>query len=62
MLGEIYLAGDCLADGYINNQELTAEKFVNNPFCKGQKMYKTGDLGKWLEDGNIGIWEELTIR
>ncbi|MDI9508396.1 MAG: amino acid adenylation domain-containing protein [Bacillota bacterium] len=53
MLGEIYLAGDCLADGYINNQELTAEKFVNNPFCKGQKMYKTGDLGKWLEDGNI---------
>lgn len=53
--GEIYLGGDGIARGYLNKPELTAEKFVANPFSDkpGDKLYRTGDLGKWLPDGNI---------
>ncbi len=50
--GEICIAGDCVGAGYLNRPELTAEKFIDNPFGKG-KMYKTGDLAYWREDGNI---------
>jgi len=53
MTGEIYLSGDCLARGYLNRPQLTVERFVANPFIPGQKMYKTGDLGKWLPDGAL---------
>ena len=51
--GELYIAGDGLARGYLNKEQLNAERFVDNPFIPGTKMYKTGDLSKWLEDGNI---------
>jgi thioesterase domain-containing protein/acyl carrier protein len=58
--GEIYLGGAGLARGYLNRPELTAEKFISNPFGPdsnreepGARLYKTGDLGKWLPDGNI---------
>ncbi|WP_345992768.1 non-ribosomal peptide synthetase [Chryseobacterium sp. Chry.R1] len=51
--GEMYISGSGLAQGYLNNPELTAEKFVDNPFIPGTKMYRTGDLGKWLADGTI---------
>lgn len=52
--GEIWLGGAGLARGYLNMPELTAEKFVVNPFQnKGSLLYKTGDQGKWLEDGTI---------
>ena len=51
--GEIYIGGGGLSRGYLNHPELTAEKFINHPFCKGERVYKTGDLGKWLPDGNI---------
>jgi amino acid adenylation domain-containing protein len=51
--GEICISGDSLARGYWNRPGLTDEKFVHNPFKKGAKMYKTGDLGRWLPDGNI---------
>ncbi|MBK8552369.1 MAG: amino acid adenylation domain-containing protein [Ignavibacteria bacterium] len=52
--GEICIAGDCLARGYLNLPELTAEKFVKDPFSKiiGSRMYRTGDLGRRLTDGN----------
>jgi amino acid adenylation domain-containing protein len=53
VIGEICIGGDGLARGYLNKQYLTAEKFVLNPFVEGERMYKTGDLGKWLPDGNI---------
>jgi aspartate racemase len=53
--GEIYAAGDGLARGYLNNPAATAEKFIPDPFAAdpGQRMYKTGDLGRWREDGTI---------
>ena len=50
--GELCIAGDGVGNGYLNRPELTAEKFVNNPFGNG-KLYKTGDLAYWDEDGNI---------
>lgn len=50
--GELWVGGDGVSNGYLNNKELTKEKFINNPFGKG-KIYKTGDLVKWLPDGNI---------
>ncbi|MDQ8091444.1 non-ribosomal peptide synthase/polyketide synthase [Bacillus amyloliquefaciens] len=64
--GEIYISGAGVARGYLNRPELTAEKFVDDPFEPGAKMYKTGDLAKWLADGNIEyagrIDEQVKIR
>ncbi|MBE6804261.1 MAG: amino acid adenylation domain-containing protein, partial [Ruminococcaceae bacterium] len=50
--GELCIAGDGVCAGYLNNPELTEEKFVNNPFGEG-KLYKTGDLAFWREDGRL---------
>ncbi|MCY9420460.1 non-ribosomal peptide synthetase, partial [Bacillus paralicheniformis] len=51
--GELCIAGEGVARGYVNRPELTAEKFVDHPFEPGKKMYKTGDLAMWLPDGQI---------
>jgi len=51
--GELCIAGEGLARGYYNRPELTAEKFIENPFQNGERLYKTGDLARWLPDGNI---------
>jgi len=53
--GELCIAGGGLARGYLNRQDLTSEKFVQNPFAKGMRLYKTGDLARWLPDGNIEL-------
>lgn len=55
--GEVCLGGEGLARGYLNNEDLTREKFIDNPFRKGEKIYKTGDLCRWTEDGNIEYLE-----
>jgi amino acid adenylation domain-containing protein len=52
--GEICIAGDSLARGYINNRQKTDANFIPNPFGPG-KLYKTGDMARWWEDGNIEI-------
>ncbi len=51
--GEIYVGGDGVSKGYINREDLTAEKFIANPFIPGEQMYRTGDLARWMPDGNI---------
>ncbi|MTD22513.1 amino acid adenylation domain-containing protein, partial [Pseudomonas sp. CCM 7891] len=51
--GELYIGGDGVAKGYLNRPELTAEKFVVDPFNADALLYRTGDLGCWLADGNI---------
>ncbi|MFA8435574.1 MAG: amino acid adenylation domain-containing protein [Marinifilaceae bacterium] len=51
--GELCIGGDGLSLGYLNNPELTAEKFIPHPFEKGKRLYKTGDLARWLPDGNV---------
>jgi len=52
MQGELCIAGAGIARGYLNQPTLTKEKFIRNPFGEGQ-LYKTGDLARWLPDGNI---------
>lgn len=51
--GDLYIGGECLADGYINATELTNSKFIQNPFCENEKMYRTGDRARWYSDGNL---------
>src|SRR5207253_179532 len=55
--GELYIGGHGLARGYLNRPELTAEKFVDNPFASDRKtkLYRTGDLARYLSDGNISF-------
>jgi bacitracin synthase 3 len=64
--GELYIAGDGVSKGYINNERLTGERFVQHPFKAGQQVYRTGDLGRWLPDGNIAfmgrIDEQVKLR
>ena len=52
VIGELYVGGAGIARGYLNRPELTAEKFVPNPFGSG-RLYRTGDLGRWLARGEI---------
>jgi len=51
--GELYIGGACLADGYANDPDLTARKFIPDPFLPGQRLYRTGDRARHFPDGNI---------
>ncbi|MGG0823585.1 amino acid adenylation domain-containing protein [Paenibacillus turicensis] len=63
--GELCIAGDGLARGYLNQPELTNQKFIRNPFGEG-RLYRTGDLARWQSDGNIEylgrIDEQVKVR
>lgn len=65
MPGELCIAGAGIARGYLKRRELTAEKFIDNPFGEG-KLYRSGDLARWLPDGNIDFLgrmdEQVKIR
>ncbi|CCG98711.1 amino acid adenylation domain protein [Fibrella aestuarina BUZ 2] len=51
--GELWIAGEGVSNGYLNQPELTAEKFIDNPFsATPEKIYRTGDLGRYLDGGN----------
>jgi amino acid adenylation domain-containing protein len=64
--GEICISGYGVARGYYNNKELSEEKFVDDPLEPGSRMYRTGDVGRWLPDGNLEfigrIDEQVKIR
>ncbi len=51
--GELFVGGRCLANCYLNQEKLTAERFVDDPFHPGELMYATGDLARWNTDGNL---------
>jgi D-alanine--poly(phosphoribitol) ligase subunit 1 len=51
--GELCIAGTGLARGYLNNPALTAEKFTDNPVNPGERIYRTGDVARWLPDGDV---------
>jgi alpha-ketoglutarate-dependent taurine dioxygenase/acyl carrier protein len=51
--GELYIGGIGLARGYLSQPELTVRRFIPNPFQPGTRLYKTGDLARYLPDGNI---------
>jgi len=51
--GDLYIGGAGLARGYLNRPEMTAERFLTNPFQKEARIYKTGDIARWREDGNL---------
>lgn len=55
VIGEIYIGGAGVARGYLNRAQLTAERFLQDPFAAaaGARMYRTGDLGRWRGDGTI---------
>jgi len=52
-IGEMYVAGDGVVRGYLHRPQLTRERFINNPFRYGSRMYKTGDLARFLDNGTI---------
>jgi amino acid adenylation domain-containing protein len=51
--GEIYIGGAGVARGYLNRPELNAERFIASPFVAGDRLYRSGDLGRFLSDGTI---------
>ncbi|WP_143328298.1 amino acid adenylation domain-containing protein, partial [Caballeronia pedi] len=52
-VGELYIGGAGVSRGYLNRPELTAERFLDDPFVPGARMYRTGDLARYRADGNI---------
>ena len=64
--GGIFLGGDGLSRGYLNQPLMTAERFIPNPFDEGECLYDTGDLGRWTTDGKVEFLgrsdEQLKIR
>ena len=51
--GELYVGGDGVSRGYLNRDDLNKLSFIEHPFIKGERLYKTGDYARWLSDGNI---------
>jgi amino acid adenylation domain-containing protein len=53
VVGELYIGGEGIARGYLNRPELTSERFISNPLVMEERLFQTGDLCRWLPNGNI---------
>lgn len=53
MIGDLYIGGEGLARGYFGNEKLTAEKFIQNPYEENELIYNTGDLARWMGNGEV---------
>jgi tyrocidine synthetase III len=66
IIGELYVGGDGLSKGYLNRDDLNKKSFLDHPYFPGKRLYKTGDLARWLPDGNIEFFgridNQLKIR
>ena len=68
VVGELYIGGECLARGYLNELELTRSKFVANPLgeARAPRLYRTGDLVRWLPGGDLEfvgrVDDEVKVR
>lgn len=60
--GELLIGGIQVGRGYIGREDLTAERFVDNPFKPGEKLYRSGDLARWLPDGNIDFLGRIDMQ
>ncbi|MBC8757651.1 amino acid adenylation domain-containing protein [Kordia sp. YSTF-M3] len=60
--GELYIGGVGLTNGYLNKNELTKKAFIKSPFANAETIYKTGDLVKWLPDGNLLFLERADFQ
>ncbi len=60
--GEIYIGGNSVARGYLNRPDLTAQNFIQDPFNPSDRLYKTGDLGRYLSDGNLEILGRIDFQ
>ncbi|UCH97645.1 MAG: AMP-binding protein, partial [Candidatus Aminicenantes bacterium] len=60
--GELCIGGVQVGRGYLGKASLTAEKFIENPFVEGEKLYKTGDQARWLSDGNIEFLGRIDLQ
>ncbi len=59
VFGEIYVAGTGLSKGYLNRPDLTAERFIPNPYNSNEMIYKSGDVGRWLYDGTMEYFDRM---
>ncbi|MCC5608943.1 amino acid adenylation domain-containing protein [Nostoc sp. CHAB 5834] len=66
VVGELYIGGDGLARSYLHRSELTQQQFIDHPFLAGNKLYKTGDLGRYLNNGQLEYFgrqdDQIKIR